>query len=81
MPFSYKPPYLSPTCSSTRCQKNYLERPLKCRNEEQEARRKKKIEQEKVKGKFLNIRDGGLEDVPLKIVLSRKVANYKNIQK
>ena len=36
---------------------------LKCRNKKQEARRKKKIEQEKLEGKSLDIRDGSLEDV------------------
>jgi len=36
----------------------------KCRIKKQEARRKKKIEKEKLEGKSLDIRDGGLEDVP-----------------
>jgi len=36
----------------------------KCRNKKQEARRKKKIEQEKLEGKSLDIGDGGLEAVP-----------------
>ena len=36
----------------------------KHRNKKQEARIKKKIEQEKLEGKLLNIRDGGLEDIP-----------------
>ena len=26
-PSSYKSPYMSPTCSTTQCQKNYLQRP------------------------------------------------------
>ena len=37
---------------------------LKHRNKKQEARRKKKIEQEKFVWKSLDIRDAGLEDVP-----------------
>ena len=36
----------------------------KIRNKKQEARRKKKIEQEKLEGTSLDIRDGDLEDVP-----------------
>ena len=36
----------------------------KIRNKNQEARRKKKIEQEKLEGKSLEIRDRDLEDVP-----------------
>ena len=36
----------------------------KHRNKKQEARRKKKIEQEKLVGKSFDIREGGLEDVP-----------------
>ena len=35
----------------------------KCRKKKQEARRKKKIEQEKLERKSLDIRNGGLEDV------------------
>ena len=35
----------------------------KSRNKKQEARRKKKIEDEKLEGKSLDIRDGDLEDV------------------
>ena len=35
----------------------------KCKNKKQEARRKKKIEQEKLEGKSLDIKDGGLEDM------------------
>ena len=45
-----KPPYLSPTCSTTRCHKNYLERP---QNIETRNKKKKKIEQEKLEGKSL----------------------------
>jgi len=36
----------------------------KSRNKKQEARRKKKIEDEKLDGKSLDIRDGDLEDEP-----------------
>jgi len=36
----------------------------KCRNKKQDARRKKKIEQQKLEGKSLDIRDWGLEVVP-----------------
>ena len=45
-----KPPYLSPTCSTTGCHKNYLERP---QNIETRNKKKKKIEQEKLEGKSL----------------------------
>ena len=48
---SSKPPYLSTTCSTTLCHKNYVERPQNI-----ETRRKKKIEQEKLEGKSLMIR-------------------------
>ena len=34
------------------------------RNKKQEATRKKKIEQEKLEGKSLDIRDGDLDDIP-----------------
>ena len=34
------------------------------RNKKQEARSKKKIKQEKLEGKSLDIRDGSLEDIP-----------------
>jgi len=44
--------------------KRTIWRALKCRNKKQEARRKKKIEQEKMGGKSLDIREGGLEDIP-----------------
>ena len=37
---SYKPPYLSPTCSTTQCQKNYSERPQSI-----ETTNRKKIEE------------------------------------
>jgi len=43
--------------------KRTIWRALKCRNKKQESRRKKKIEQEKLEGKSLDIKDGGLEDV------------------
>ena len=44
------PPSLSPTCSTTGCHKNYLERP---QNIETRNKKKKKIEQEKLEGKSL----------------------------
>ena len=56
-PSSSNPPYLSPTCSTTRCHKNYLERlqSVETRNKKQEEKRKKKIEQENWKGSLLMI--------------------------
>jgi len=55
-PSSYKPPYLSPTCSTTQCQTKLFGKALKCKNKKQEARGKKKFEQKKVEGKSLDSR-------------------------
>ena len=62
-------PYLSPTCSTTQCQKNYLERPQSV-----EIISKKK--KENWTGKI-----GRKKPRSSKIVLSCKVACYKDIQK
>ena len=44
--------------------KRIIWRALKCRNKKQEVRRKKQIEQVKLDGKSLDIRDGDLVNVP-----------------
>ena len=45
-------------------QKELIGEALKSRNKKPDARRKKKIEQEKFEGKSLDIRDWGLEVIP-----------------
>ena len=45
-------------------QKELIGEALKCRNKKPDAKRKKKIEQEKFEGKSLDIRDWGLEVIP-----------------
>ena len=62
-PSSYKPPYFSYLLHNSMSKEQFGEA-SKCRNKKQEARRKKKIEQEKLEGKSLDIGDGGLEAVP-----------------
>lgn len=45
--------------------KNYLERLPSVETRSKEQEKKKKIEQQNLEGKSLDIRDGGMEDIPL----------------
>ena len=66
-PSSYKPPNFSPTCSTTRSQKNYLERPQSIETRKKKQDEKRKLNRKKWKGnlliRYIDIRDGGLEGV------------------
>ena len=57
-PFSYKPPHLSPTCSTTSMLKELFGKALKCNNKKKEARRKHKFNRKKLKGNLLTIEMG-----------------------
>ena len=67
-PSSYKPPNFSPSCSTTRSQKNYLERPQSIETRKKKQDEQRKLNRKKWKGnlliRYIDIRDGGLKDVP-----------------
>ena len=55
---SYKPPYPSPNCSTTRCQKNYLERTQSVETRNKKLEEKRKLNWKNWKGNLLKLEMG-----------------------
>ena len=63
-PSSYKPHYLSPTCSTTKCQKNYLERPLRLETRIKKQEEKRKLTRKNWKVNLLILEMGTWKTFP-----------------